>query len=151
MSGIAVNKVRRKYVPNLPSLLAVCEVNYARLLRLMPDCDTTDLSYSFEIKEGLHYRVQIVDSSRYTSTVELVQLAKGIPSFLQPVMQIRLYHDARVAEVLSAQHIGSLQPSYAYPNAKMHQRNEKEMTNRFLSEWLAFCLQFTESQRTSKI
>jgi len=151
MSGTVTNSQKRKYVPHLPSLLAVCEVNYARLLRLIPDCDTENLSYSFKIKQHLHYQVKIIDSSRYTSTVELVQLAKGVPSFLQPVMQIRLYHDARVAEVLSAQHIGSLQPSYAYPNANMHQRNEKEMTNRFLAEWLTFCLRFSETLRTSNI
>ena len=149
MSGTVANDRNRKYVPHLPSLLAVCELNYARLLRLIPDCDTENLSYSFKIKNNLDYRVKIIDSSRYTSTVELIQLAKGVPSFLQPVMQIRLYHDARVAEVLSAQHIGSLQPSYAYPNANMHQKNEKEMTNRFLAEWLAFCLRFSETLRTS--
>lgn len=140
---------QRKYVPNLPNLLAVCEVNYARILRLLPDCDTVTLSYAFEINDGLYYRVKIVDSSRYTSTVELAQLADGVPGYLRPVMRIRLYHDAKVAEVLSAQHIGSIKPSYAYPNANMHQPNEKEMTNRFLSEWLAFCLKHAESMRTA--
>ncbi|GAB2685721.1 DUF1249 domain-containing protein [Aliiglaciecola sp. 3_MG-2023] len=141
---------QRKYVPNLPSLLAVCEANYARLLRLLPDCDTVTLSYTFEINDGLYYRVKIIDSSRYTSTLELAQLADGVPAFLRPVMQIRLYHDANVAEVLSAQHIGSLKPSYAYPNTNMHQPNEKEMTNRFLAEWLSFCLRHAESIGSSE-
>ena len=95
-----------KYVPHLPSILAVCEANYARLLRILPDCDTVTLSYSFEITEGLFYRVKILDSSRYTSTVELAQLTAGVPDYLRPVMKVRLYHDANVAEVLSAQHIG---------------------------------------------
>ncbi len=139
MSGLELNN-SRKYVPHLSSLLAVCELNYARMLRLLPDCDTLDLSYQFSISKGLSYKVKILDSSRYTSTVELSQQATGIPSYLRPVMQIRLYHDAQVAEVLSAQHISSIKPSYAYPNTNMHQPNEKEMTNRFLSEWLGFCL-----------
>lgn len=151
MSGKQPNDKMRKYVPHLPSLLAVCEVNYARLLRLLPDCDTLSLSYTFEVNEGLFYRVKILESSRYTSTVELAQLADGVPSYLRPVMQVRLYHDAQAAEVLSAQHMGSLQPSYAYPNKKMHQRNEKEMTNRFLSEWLWFCLHHTENLRSSQV
>ena len=138
-----------KYVPHLPSILAVCEANYARLLRILPDCDTVTLSYSFEITEGLFYRVKILDSSRYTSTVELAQLTAGVPDYLRPVMKVRLYHDANVAEVLSAQHIGSLKPSYAYPNTNMHQPNEKEMTNRFLAEWLVFCLRHLETTRLS--
>ncbi|GAA0854190.1 DUF1249 domain-containing protein [Aliiglaciecola litoralis] len=140
---------QRKYVPHLPSLLTVCEQNYARLLRILPDCDTVTLSYTFEINDGLYYRVKILDSSRYTSTVELAQLVDNVPSYLRPVMQIRLYHDANVAEVLSAQHMGKLQPSYAYPNNKMHQPNEKEMTNHFLAEWLSFCLRHLASMRSS--
>lgn len=138
-----------KYVPHLPSILAVCEANYARLLRILPDCDTVTLSYTFEIIDGLFYQVKILDSSRYTSTVELAQLTSGVPEYLRPVMKVRLYHDANVAEVLSAQHIGSLKPSYAYPNTNMHQPNEKEMTNRFLAEWLVFCLRHLESLKTS--
>lgn len=138
-----------KYVPHLPSILAVCEANYARLLRILPDCDTVTLSYTFEITDGLYYQVKILDSSRYTSTVELAQLTSGVPDYLRPVMKVRLYHDANVAEVLSAQHIGSLKPSYAYPNTNMHQPNEKEMTNRFLAEWLVFCLRHLESLKTS--
>ncbi|WJG08936.1 DUF1249 domain-containing protein [Aliiglaciecola sp. LCG003] len=141
---------QRKYVPHLPSLLAVCESNYARLLRLLPDCDTLTLSYIIGINKGLDYRVKILDSSRYTSTVELAQLADNTPIYLRPVMQVRLYHDAKVAEVLNAQHVGSLKPSYVYPNVKMHQPNEKEMTNRFLSEWLAFCLRHRETLRSSE-
>ncbi|MGL6349457.1 MAG: DUF1249 domain-containing protein, partial [Aeromonas sp.] len=36
--------------------------------------------------------------------------------------------------------ISRLQPSYDYPNKKMHQRDEKEQVNLFLAEWLKFCL-----------
>jgi uncharacterized protein YqiB (DUF1249 family) len=56
------------------------------------------------------------------------------------VVQVRLYHDAKMAEVISAQNIGSLKPSYQYPNTKMYQKNEKEMVNLFLAEWVQFCL-----------
>lgn len=69
------------------------------------------------------------------------QVQKNTPKFLCPVMEIRLYHDAKVAEVLSSQHTAKLEPSYEYPNIKMHQRNEKQMVNVFLAEWLHFCLQ----------
>jgi len=55
-------------------------------------------------------------------------------------LQVRLYHDARMAEVCVSQQISRLQPSYHYPNAKMHHRDEKEQCNHFLGEWLRFCL-----------
>ncbi len=150
MSGIESNNLKRKYVPHLPTLLAVCEVNYARLLRLLPDCDTLDLSYSFSINKHLGYRITIIDSSRYTSTLEFAQLNEAVPPYLCPEMKVRLYHDAQMAEVLHSQNIGAIRPSYAYPNKNMHQKNEKEMVNRFLAEWLHFCLQNSTKQPASE-
>lgn len=132
--------LRKKYVPHLPSILATCEHNYVCMLKLLPDCDTHDLQYSFEVAEGLKYQIKIVDSSRYTSTLEMAQLSANTPSFLQPKMTIRLYHDAKAAEVLAAQRTSGLKPVYEYPNLNMHQRNEKHMVNVFLAEWLHFCL-----------
>jgi uncharacterized protein YqiB (DUF1249 family) len=70
--------------------------------------------------------------------------------FLRPVVQVRLYHDAKMAEVISAQNIGSLKPSYQYPNTKMYQKNEKEMVNLFLAEWLQFCLTQSSQLYSSK-
>lgn len=149
MSGIELNK-KRKYVPHLPSLLAVCELNYARFLNLLPDCDSHDLSYAFEISPSLRYQVTILESSRYTSTLQLSQKSDSIPKFMRPVIQARLYHDAQLAEVLNFQNIGAIRPSYHYPNKQMHQKNEKEMSNYFLSEWLSFCLQHVNTRRESQ-
>lgn len=131
---------KRKYVPHLPSILAVCEENYARMMRLLPDVDTESLEYQFAAGKSLNYRIRIVDSARYTSTLEVSQCNASVPLVLQPTMQVRLYHDARVAEVIATQRVGQLNASYPYPNAKMHQKNEKHMVNRFLAEWLSFCL-----------
>lgn len=130
----------KKYVPHLPSILATCENNYVCMLKLLPDCDTQDLSYQFEINDKLKYQIKIIDSSRYTSTLEMSQITVNTPRFLSPSMTIRLYHDAKVAEVLQAQRTSKLEPVYEYPNASMHLRNEKFMVNVFLAEWLHFCL-----------
>jgi uncharacterized protein YqiB (DUF1249 family) len=77
------------------------------------------------------------------------QLANNTPSFLRPSMEIRLYHDAKVAEVLSSQRVSKLQASYSYPNVNMHLRNEKQMVNAFLAEWLHFCLEQQKMQITT--
>jgi uncharacterized protein YqiB (DUF1249 family) len=136
-------EIGRKYVPKLANMHQVCEVNYGRLLRLLPDCDTEDLQYQFRVNASLQYTIKIIDCSRYTSTVEMSQkslIGQIEYEFLRPVVQVRLYHDAKMAEVISAQNIGSLKPSYQYPNTKMYQKNEKEMVNLFLAEWVQFCL-----------
>jgi hypothetical protein len=55
-------------------------------------------------------------------------------------MSIRLYHDARAAEVISSQGIRQVKPRYDYPNTNMHQEDEKQQINQFLNEWLHLCL-----------
>lgn len=136
-----MSTVTRKYVPHLPSMQALCEVNYSRFLRILPDCDTEELSYRFSVGAQLCYQITIVESARYTSTVTIEHTNTATPAYLKPAMTVRLYHDARMAEVISSQNTGAFAPSYGYPNRDMHQRNEKHMVNVFLAEWLQFCLQ----------
>lgn len=131
----------KKYVPNLRSLHTVCELNYVQLLKLLPEVEEMDLSYRFGCAEELTYVITILDFSRYTTTIEIKQVGAGLPEFMKPCMQVRLYHDARMAEVVASQHVSGLQPSYSYPNKSMYQKNEKEMVNIFLAEWLYFCIQ----------
>jgi len=131
--------IQRKYVPHLPTMQAMCERNYAHILRILPDCDTEELNYVFTVADTLTYEIKIIDSARYTSTLTLQQISDNMPDYLIPSMTVRLYHDARMAEVISSQNTSALEPSYEYPNIKMRQRNEKQMVNIFLAEWLDFC------------
>jgi uncharacterized protein YqiB (DUF1249 family) len=147
---------KTRYVPKLADMHKVCEHNYARLLSLVPDCDTESLEYHFKVNGSLSYQMKIIDSSRYTSTIEMSQqysAGQGVdgPDFLKPVVVVRLYHDAQMAEVLSFQHIAALKPSYEYPNNKMYQRNEKEMVNLFLGEWLVFCLRHSDQLQSTSV
>jgi uncharacterized protein YqiB (DUF1249 family) len=127
-------------------LLAVCDANYGRLLKLLPDCDTEDLHYKFDVSPSLSYQIKIVECCRYTTSIEMRQIPDNSPSYMQPSMLVRLYHDARMAEVLSFQHIGQIKASYRYPNHQMLHRNEKEQMNIFLAEWLCFCLENHKKQ-----
>lgn len=147
---------KSRYVPKLDNMHKVCELNYARLLSLLPDCDTESLEYQFQVNQTLKYQLKILESSRYTSSVEMSQQcftgqASEGPDFMRPIVVVRLYHDAQMAEVISSQHIAALKPSYEYPNSKMYQRNEKEMVNVFLGEWLQFCLKNSEQLQSSGI
>lgn len=111
------------------------------LLRLLPDCDNEDLSYRFSVSTQLSYQIQILETSPYTSLLAICQISEALSAYLCPSMRVRLYHDAKMAEVISTDNIAGIKPSYPYPNTNMHQPNEKEMTNHFLSEWLRFCSQ----------
>ncbi len=57
-----------------------------------------------------------------------------------PHLEVQVYHDARMAEVVSAEHTRRLRSIYPYPNEAMHQPDEKAQLNLFLGEWLSHCL-----------
>ena len=119
----------------------VYEYNFQCLIQLLPELQSPQrrlLSYS-GTAGGLS--VEVVEHHKYTTIIRLTQiLPVSLPLTGNPVMMVRVYHDARVAEVLSYQHHQRFQPRYDYPNPDMRQRREKQRVNEFLGEWLRFCL-----------
>lgn len=138
----------KKYVPHLADLQATCAKNYALFMSLLPDIDTSELSYSFSASKALQYRITLLDTAPYTTTLKMEQINSST-LLTKPVMDIRLYHDAKMAEVLSSQHAGAIAPSYDYPNPDMYHKDEKERVNTFLSEWLNFCLKHRQTLSTN--
>ncbi|MEZ5530378.1 MAG: DUF1249 domain-containing protein [Porticoccaceae bacterium] len=133
------------YKVDLRGYMAECDANYFRLMKLFPEMTREAaerrLGLSHDSDHELHMMVR--ENTRYTTLIELSQVAcagNDNPWFRLPVMLLRLYHDARVAEVVSCDGIRHLRPSYGYPNQQMHHRDEKAQWNRFLGEWLSHCL-----------
>lgn len=84
--------------------------------------------------------INVVESFKYTTTLEIIQhpeIDKWVPA---PTMQVRVYHDASTAEVVSYQNHRNFKPRYSQPNPKMYQSDEKTRVNEFLGEWLTHCL-----------
>lgn len=139
--------VKTRYKVDLPGQMAECEANYHRLLKLMPRHATVN-DWQFAISGGSrdhHLQIRIIERSRYTTTVQMAQLDIRVPDqnvWLQmPKLTVRLYHDARLAEVLAWEGHKRLRPRYDYPNRAMYHSDEKAQLNRFLGEWLALSLQ----------
>jgi hypothetical protein len=156
-SNAQVNKHKIKYRPNLVSLMTLCANNYMLLLKVLAGNDKVEQTRSFFISDFLSYSVTINEVTPYTSLITFKQeslsaitstpnpsphqLPHHIRHAFDPRMSIRLYHDARMAEVISTQDIRQVKPRYDYPNSQMHQQDEKQQTNQFLNEWLYLCLQ----------
>jgi len=139
---VSVNEVR--YVPDLTGLMAECEANYARLLKLLPDMAQTksrQLAITYPSGQTVRIQLELLEDFRYTSTVQIRHCASAGPWLHTPCVAVRLYHDARMAEVVDAQHLRQLKGIYNYPNAYMHQADEKVQRNLYLGEWLCYCLQ----------
>ena len=110
------------------------------LMKLLPAGGSVGAERRYQVGNGLQFQLTVTEESRFTSQVILAQHNPELPSYLQARIEIRLYHDVRMAEVCAAQQISMLQPRYDYPNKKMHHRDEKEQVNLFLADWLRFCL-----------
>lgn len=117
---------------------AQCELNFHRLLTLMPGWKEGAEQWAFAIGSGHLFKVQmrVIDSARYTTTLEVEQHQQGLQP---PRLIVRLYHDASMAEIISWDGHRHWKPHYDYPNPQMYMPDEKLALNRFLGDWLEVC------------
>lgn len=130
----------RRYRLDFQALMAQCEENFlrlAQLLAMLPEGEdrlVVALTHSGTRRREL--RVEVRERCPYTT---MLDLAMAAPHHELPEtrMSVRLYHDARSAEVTAMSGTQRAQARYEYPNPGMHQQDEKHQWNRFLADWLA--------------
>lgn len=153
--------LKRPYSIDLSAQMAVCDANFIRILQLLPNLQQglkREISFATElglntsrISGGVKGRnqflttIEVIESFKYTSTIRIVnafeQLGSARAEYYQaPEMLVRMYHDAKTAEVISYQQARYFKARYPLPNKHMYQADEKEQINFFLGEWLSFCL-----------
>lgn len=137
----------KRYAVDLRGLHALCEANYARLLRLFPDYETCNSKHFRLAAAQVH--IDVIERSRYTTLFRLrsSRVASGAePIGTEPLdIEVRAYHDAGMLEVVNFQQRGRTEGRYSYPNPSMHQQDEKNQQNAFLADWLSHCLHFGEA------
>ncbi|WP_175653927.1 DUF1249 domain-containing protein [Pseudomonas sp. Marseille-P9899] len=140
---MVVNLARERYRVDLVGLQAACEANYARLMRLLPDMRNATSSRRIGMTQGDQMlgvlTLEVVLTCPYTTTLRVRQ-EHSLPWLPVPQLEVQVYHDARMAEVISAEHARRFRSVYPYPNESMHQPDEKAQLNLFLGEWLTHCL-----------
>ncbi len=125
--------------------MAECDLNYERLMRLFPAVRQEQvrcislLGTSDEATKCTLVELRVLERSRYTTLIQLVQRPQ-LSWGRSPNMRIRMYHDAKSAEVVEYQHQNRFHGSYELPNRRMRQRDEKAQLNQFLGEYLRYCL-----------
>lgn len=136
--------MKQRYRVDLAGDMAECEMNYARLARLLPrhGDDRRELGLG---SDGL-VSLEVTERGPYTTTVRIYQqrfdrVERGAAlAVAAPRLTVRIYHDARLAEVVEFCDRRKVWPRYDYPNPAMHQPDEKAQWNRFLGDWLSLCL-----------
>jgi uncharacterized protein len=135
---------------DLSARMAVCDANYLRLLKLIPDfsvgyvrtillppvkATTTNAMQRMEIR--------VTESFRYTATVSVqLALTEAMPAWYRaPQLVVRVYHDAETAEVLSYQDQQRFKAFYSEDEAPNFYWDEKNQVNVFLAEWLMLSIE----------
>ena len=129
---------RRKYIPQLPDFLALCERNYAQLNRYLSGDARQGQSTVIQVSARHRYCISVIEVARFTTTLQ-IELLDEHEHFFRPHFVVRLYHDAQVAEVLACQHISRFKARYDYPNLDMLLPDEKRQINLLLRDWLKLC------------
>ncbi|PZR30490.1 MAG: DUF1249 domain-containing protein, partial [Ectopseudomonas oleovorans] len=103
---MVVNLLRERYRVDLVELQAACEANYARLMRLLPNMREHTESRRVALSQGEHLlgvlALDVLESCPYTTTL-CVRQEHSLPWLPVPQLEVRVYHDARMAEVVSAE------------------------------------------------
>jgi len=137
-----------KYVPDLTRQMALCEANYARLLKLLPDMENClQRDFIVDMGEGEYLvSLKVQERFKYTCTLSVAQKSINvskdamIDSLMSPELIVRLYHDAKMAEVISPNKKSQYSGKYSYPNKEMYQVDEKIQLNEYLGQWLTHCV-----------
>ncbi|MDH5471250.1 MAG: DUF1249 domain-containing protein [Gammaproteobacteria bacterium] len=120
------------------SLMDLYESNYIKLKKLIPDIKSIESPVISRSPGHLDLFLTVVEKNKYTTTFYLsycFETDSGLQ--MEPNFRIRVYHDARLAEVMAGHlHHGRLK----YDHLPADALKEKWRLNRFLNKWLGYCL-----------
>jgi len=124
------------------SLMSLYESNYIRLGWLIEDLSSIGESAVSAIQGDCPLHLRVEDRSRYTTTLTLTYMFENDATVIaDPDLQIRVYHDARLAEVQSCArwHRHSMLESIRSELARAV--GDRWLRNMMLNKWLDYCVE----------
>ena len=120
------------------SLMDLYENNFLRFRKLVPDLGALETEAYSQIHGCMGLHISVLERTQFTTTLRMTyHFTEGSKLYAEPDLKLRVYHDARLVEVLSG-HLkhGRQRLEHLPADAKL----EKWKLNRFLYKWLGFCL-----------
>ena len=119
----------------------VCESNYQKLFKLIPDLMAFKNAATGSAPHYTTLHLDIIERTPYTLTLELSHCFNNNSNdFLAPAVIIRVYLDAQLAEVLSDHARAGVAQVFKDPGLSLEIMNYKWRLNYFLQKWLDHCL-----------
>lgn len=127
--------------PSIGHLVDLCEENYQRIQRLIPDLQLRDGKRQSIAQPGLELCFDVAEQTPYTSLVSLrCELQSQQLSAAAPALEIglRIYHDARQVEAVRLSCDGVLCREFASRSGWRTDLPLKWAANLFVAKWLRF-------------
>jgi len=117
-------------------------VNFLRLAKLLPGFQPGQARrIGIRFPAGHHDALELCVRERAPYTAELgLRQMNPVWGAAALAVTIRVYLDARMAEVVGCPQARRLLARYPYPNRAGFQRDEKWQLDRLIGEWLSRCL-----------
>lgn len=128
------------------SLMSLYESNYIRLHWLIPQLQAIHASAISTVADDCPLHVMIEERSRYTTTLTLTYVfdaAEGLPAAAvrDPDLQVRVYHDARLAEVQSCARWHRHNVLESIRSRFARALGDRWLRNMMLNKWLDYCIE----------
>lgn len=127
------------------SLMSLYESNYIRLRSLVPQLESMDGWTISTVSGDCPLHLMIEERSRYTTTLTLTYLfdaaEEGMPALRDPDLQIRVYHDARLAEVQSCARWHRHEVLESIRSECARALGDRWLRNMMLNKWLDYCVE----------
>lgn len=126
-------------VRSFANLMELYENNYIFIRRLVPDLDRMPVDVVSCVPGAVDLRLIFQERTRYTTTLTLTHVFDDDVE-TSPDLDIRVYHDARTAEVFPSSSIKSFGLWERQPQPDPRSLAWRWEVNRFLFRWLRYCL-----------
>lgn len=119
----------------------LCAANFLGLLKLIPDLLGYRISATGRSPSYASLYLNVLERSPHTMTVQLTyRFNRNLNESAEPAVKIRLYLDAKLAEVLSDHAREPVAQVYRDPGSLRQIVDYKWRLNYFLHKWLEHCL-----------
>lgn len=124
------------------SLMSLYESNYIRLAWLIPDLAAIHGPLTSTVSGDCPLHLTLTERSRYTTTLSLTYLFEQEGTLIaDPDLQIRVYHDARLAEVQSCARWHRHSVLETLRSQLVRDLGDRWLRNIMLNKWLDYCVE----------
>jgi uncharacterized protein len=124
------------------SLMSLYESNYIRLRWLVPGLHELRGALASHVDGDLTLHLNVAERSRYTTTLTLTYMFdEPAGAVADPDLQVRVYHDARLAEVQACARWHKHAMLQSLRSELARQLGDRWLRNVMLNKWLDYCVE----------